>query len=1074
MLADPGSPCCSPRRRFGGAAEGTTPGVEPGPRAARVRRARGQPGRQAGGDNLAYVIYTSGSTGRPKGVPSRTRRSQPGALASAGLRAVPRERSGHADGRSGVRRLGLGAVALPHRRCQRARPDEGRASTRRRWSAGSRAADHAHIPAHAPGRGRAARGRWPADADLRVLLTGGDRLIRRPPAGLPFRLVNHYGPTENTVVSTCARGGGAGTTPPPIGRPIANTRAYVAGRRPRTVPVGVPGELLHRRSRVAAGYWAAPTSPPRGSCPTRSRHARGPPLSHRRSGAPSRRRQAGVPGPPRPAGQDPRASASSWARSRPCWRRIRPCARWSWSPARTRRATRAWWRTWSPRVPARLGGSCGPDALEARCPNTWCPPLSSLDALPLTPNGKVDRRALPSPRDLVNAPATARGTAQCDASSGLPPIWQRRARPEAGRASPTISSTWAGTRCCWSRCTPASRRDADSRPEVVDLFQHPTIAALAATPARGRGPTSADAALGASRAGATPRYAGARSPSSAWPGASRAPRASRSSGRNLRDGESSRSVLHRRGAPATAATAEAAAARSELRQGRRRARRAPSSFDAGFFGYTPREAEVIDPQQRVFLEMRLGGPGARRLRPGALSGRRSGSTPASGMNTYLRQPATPNAERGRRRWAACRRARQRQGLPDDARLLQAQPAGPERQRADRLLDVAGRGAPGLPEPAAAASATWRSPAASRSRAAETRLPVPRDGILSPDGHCRAFDARRRARCAATASAWWCSSGSRTRSPTATHPRGHQGLRDQQRRLGTRSATPRPSVEGQAEVIALAQAVAGVAPDTIGYVEAHGTGTALGDPIEVAALTQAFRAARRPGAGFCAIGSVKTNIGHLDAAAGVAGLIKAVAGARAPRAPAEPALRDGRTRQIDFAGSPFYVNDRAAAAGRRRAAPRRAGVSSFGIGGTNAHVVLEEAPPRAPAADRRGRGSCWRSRRKERRHSSRSRRRPARSSARASRPALATSPTRCRAAGEPSRIGAPSSAPSRAMPARCWRRRPGGASVDAAADGAVAAEVAFLFPGQGSQHLGMGRGSTRTSVFREEVDRCCGT
>src|SRR5262249_36521709 len=159
----------------------------------------------------------------------------------------------------------------------------------------------------------------------------------------------------------------------------------------------------------------------------------------------------------------------------------------------------------------------------------------------------------------------------------------------------------------------------------------------------------------------------------------------------------------------------------------------------------------------------------------------------------------------------------------------------------------------------------------------------------------------------------------------------------------------PGVPGQAEVISMAQAAAGVDPDTIGYVEAHGTGTALGDPIEIAALTQVFResTARK---GFCAVGSVKTNVGHLDAAAGVTGLIKTVLSLQHRLLP--PSLHfESPNPKIDFAASPFFVNTRLTEWGTN-GSPRRAGVSSFGIGGTNAHVVLEEAPDPPPTSDSR--------------------------------------------------------------------------------------------------------------------------
>src|SRR5262249_25868103 len=155
----------------------------------------------------------------------------------------------------------------------------------------------------------------------------------------------------------------------------------------------------------------------------------------------------------------------------------------------------------------------------------------------------------------------------------------------------------------------------------------------------------------------------------------------------------------------------------------------------------------------------------------------------------------------------------------------------------------------------------------------------------------------------------------------------------------------PSIDGQARVITEAQAIAGVNPATITYVETHGTATALGDPIEVAALTQAFRAATDK-RGFCAIGSVKTNIGHLDTAAGVAGLIKTVLALKNRQIPASLHF-ELPNPQIDFASSPFYVNTELQQ-WESQGTPRRAGVSSFGIGGTNAHLILEEAPEMEPS------------------------------------------------------------------------------------------------------------------------------
>jgi len=150
----------------------------------------------------------------------------------------------------------------------------------------------------------------------------------------------------------------------------------------------------------------------------------------------------------------------------------------------------------------------------------------------------------------------------------------------------------------------------------------------------------------------------------------------------------------------------------------------------------------------------------------------------------------------------------------------------------------------------------------------------------------------------------------------------------------------PSVDGQAEVIAMAHAVAEVEPDTISYIEAHGTGTPVGDPIEIAALTQVF-SLQTEKKGFCAIGSVKTNLGHLDHAAGVTGLIKTVLALKHKLLPPSLHFEEPNPR-IDFANSPFFVNT-TLSNWQAGSTPRRAGVSAFGMGGTNAHAILEEAP-----------------------------------------------------------------------------------------------------------------------------------
>jgi amino acid adenylation domain-containing protein/non-ribosomal peptide synthase protein (TIGR01720 family) len=159
----------------------------------------------------------------------------------------------------------------------------------------------------------------------------------------------------------------------------------------------------------------------------------------------------------------------------------------------------------------------------------------------------------------------------------------------------------------------------------------------------------------------------------------------------------------------------------------------------------------------------------------------------------------------------------------------------------------------------------------------------------------------------------------------------------------------PRKDGQAKAILEAIALAGVEPDTITLVEGHGSATELGDPIEVEALTQAFRSGTER-TGFCALGSVKSNVGHLDSAAGVTGLIKTVLALEHGELP--PTLHFEKPNpKIDFGRSPFFVNTELRP-WTTNGTPRRAGVSSFGMGGTNAHLVLEEAPRAAPSGPTR--------------------------------------------------------------------------------------------------------------------------
>ena len=219
------------------------------------------------------------------------------------------------------------------------------------------------------------------------------------------------------------------------------------------------------------------------------------------------------------------------------------------------------------------------------------------------------------------------------------------------------------------------------------------------------------------------------------------------------------------------------------------------------------------------------------------------------------------------------------------------------------------------------------------------------GIVSPDGHCRPFDADAQGTIFGSGVGMVVlkrlADAQNDGNSIIAVIKGSAINNDGAAKAGYTA----PSVSGQAEVITEAQSVAGIEPESILYVEAHGTATAIGDPIEIEALTKAFRA-RTQAAGFCAIGSVKGNIGHLDAAAGIAGLIKTALILKHRRIP--PSLHFRRPNpQIDFSRTPFYVNSRLTD-WPGDSSPARAAVSSFGIGGTNAHVILEE-PPRVSAS-----------------------------------------------------------------------------------------------------------------------------
>ncbi|MFC5220489.1 type I polyketide synthase [Streptomyces coerulescens] len=495
-------------------------------------------------------------------------------------------------------------------------------------------------------------------------------------------------------------------------------------------------------------------------------------------------------------------------------------------------------------------------------------------------------------------------------------------------------------------------------------------------------------------------------------------------------------------------------------------------FDAEYFGYPPAEAELLDPQQRLFLQCahhtleHAGyGPGTGTGSVGVYAGGLLSRYFLDHVHPRLRDQDTValhHAQLGNVNSTLATRVSYELGLTGPS--VSVQTACSTSLVAVHLAcqdllahrcDMALAGGVAL------------------NPALRQGYRYVKDGPFSEDGHCRPFDA------AATGMIPGEGLGAvllkRLEDALADGDHIHAVIKgsavnnDGDRKVGFAA----PSAAGQAEAIVTALAVAGVDADTIGYVEAHGTGTPVGDPIEVSALTRAFGQTTRR-TGFCALGSVKSNIGHTDAAAGVAGLIKAVLALEHRTIPASLHYRDPNPL-LGLADTPFYVPDtgRPWEAGQ---GPRRAGVSSLGIGGTNAHVVLEEAPrpahiepqgaPRPEAQPSRAELLTLSARTPE-----------------ALDTLTAELADRLRAhPGLP--LGDVAHTLRTGRRVHPYRRGLVAGTTDEAGrllsglDGAPSAvaeadpPVVFLLPGAGSQHPDMGRGLYDSEpVFRQEIDRC---
>ncbi|HEY6186084.1 MAG TPA: amino acid adenylation domain-containing protein [Pyrinomonadaceae bacterium] len=582
--------------------------------------------------------------------------------------------------------------------------------------------------------------------------------------------------------------------------------------------------------------------------------------------------------------------------------------------------------------------------LRERLPDFMIPAaFVFVDEFPLTPGGKVDTRSLPAPGS-VRDEAQELVPPRSEVERAIAAVWQDVLRVEKVGVQDNFFDL-GGHSLLMVQVHSRLRESLGADITMLDLFKYPTISSLARyiapeqlvhSPEPRRLEVEARPHLTRQEAteiaiiGMAGRFPQARSIEQFW--------------QNLRDGVESVSFF-------SDAELLSAGVDPQLLKHPNYVKAGVflediDQFDALFFGYNPREAEAMDPQHRLFLECAweaLERAGYDAERYGSPIGVFAGAGPNAYLHNLYSHPEIVEAV-GELQVAI---GNEKDHLPTHVSYK---------------LNLRG---PSVAVQAACSTSLVAVHLACRSLlndecrmalAGGVTLSLQKSGyvyheggISSPDGHCRAFDQ----------SAQGTIGGSgvgivvlkRLQDALADGDTIHAVIKgsainnDGSAKVGYAA----PSVEGQAEVIRAAQAASGINPETIGYIEAHGTGTKLGDPIEVAALTEVFRAATDK-KGFCAIGSLKTNMGHLDAAAGVGGLIKTVLALEHELIP--PTLHfEQPNPALDLDNSPFFVN-KDLTEWKSGDGPRRAGVSSFGIGGTNAHVILEEAPPAEPSSPRR--------------------------------------------------------------------------------------------------------------------------
>jgi amino acid adenylation domain-containing protein len=743
------------------------------------------------------------------------------------------------------------------------------------------------------------------------------------------RVLNLYGPSEDTTFSTWSEVG-RGTTPT-IGRPIANTQAYILDRELHAVPVGVAGELYLGGDGLARGYLHRPEQTAERFVPHPFSRKGGERLY--RTGDLSRWLASGE------------IEFLGRLDNQVKLRGFRVELGEIEAVLRSHEAVREAVAVVSDNrlvayVVAEGDGVTGNELrpyLKERVPAYMMPAVFTLlEELPLTPTGKVDRRRLPEPDGVRPELAEGYVAPATEVEESVAGIWAEALGLERVGVNDNFFDL-GGNSLLLSKIQSKLSAARNREIALVELFNHPTVKSLArylnigeqqeitqefsrAKAQRREEETKQEPIAIIGMAG---RFPGAKSIDELW--------------QNLCAGVESVSVFSEEELRAAGVSpgifnrpdyvkAKPVLADMEL-------------FDASFFGFNPREAEIMDPQHRVFLECASDVLENAGYDPDRYHGR-IGVYAGASLSTYLFKAlmslngleslgALQQFAVGNGLWSLATRASYKLNLRGPSVSIQtacSTSLAAVHMACQSLLDdecdIALAGG------------------ASITVANNEGYLYQEGGIFSPDGHCRAFDAKAQGTIVGDGVALVALK--RLSNAIADGDTIHGVVlgsamnNDGSVKIGFTA----PSVEGQSEVIRTAHAKAGITADSIGYVEAHGTGTPLGDPIEVKALTKAFRATTDKKA-FCGLGSIKTNIGHLDTAAGVAGLIKTVLALKHKQLP--PSLHFEKPNpQIDFVNSPFYVNS-TLKEWKVNGLPRRAGVSSFGLGGTNVHVVVEEPP-----------------------------------------------------------------------------------------------------------------------------------